>query len=203
LPAGRERVAGWTVRVGFRNRFLWWPGRSAVRPIDRAVIATGVVVLLAGCSGFGGTGTAVPGASPTPTAEATATPEPTGSPGTTTARSCERPTPRPVPDMRFSNRLDESRSLTVTVEPRNGSSAVFEETLSLGADEEVDRHDVVSERARYRIAASLPGNTSATTTMEIQPRDRYGIVTVILREDRILVERLGIHPEPTPTPCPP
>lgn len=172
-----------------------------MRPIDRTVIAT-LVVLLAGCSGFGGTGTAVPEASPTPTAEATATPETTGSPGTATVQSCERPTPKPVPDMRFINRLDEPRSLTVTVGPGDGTATVFEETLTLGADEDVDRYDVIPERAQYRITASLPENTSATTTMEMKPRDRYGIVTVIVREDRILVERLGIHPEPTPTPCP-
>lgn len=173
-----------------------------------AVFALVAVLAIAGCTGVGGPGTPVPDttSSPTPTASTTASPSPT--PNTTptltptaTAGSCERPTPDPVPDLLLANRLDDSRSLSVTITPADRSSPIYEETLRLGPDEDADRYDVVPEPNRYRITASLPDNTSATRVMELEPGNRYGIVTVTVQKEGILVERLNVHPEPTPTPC--
>lgn len=167
-------------------------------------IALVVTLLLAGCTGFGGGGTPVPETSPTATPESADTPEPTPTPTPTATdgEACEQPTPRPVPDMRLINRVDDPRSLIVTVAPRDGGPAVYNETVTLGPDEDGDRYEVVPEAEEYRIKASLPDNTSASTVMEMDPGDRYSITTVIVQENRILIERLGIHPEPTPTPCP-
>lgn len=166
------------------------------------VIALAATLLLAGCTGFGGGGTPVPETAPTATLETSDTPETTPTPTATTDGACERPTPRPVPEMRLINRLEDPRSLTVTVTPRDGAPAVYDETVTLGPDEDGDRYGVVPEAGEYRINASLPDTTSASTVMEMEPGDRYSITTVIVQEDRILIERLGIHPEPTPTPCP-
>jgi len=148
------------------------------------LVAAGVLVLLAGCVGGG------------------AAPETAPAPSRTAAASCDRQVPSPIPDLRFINRLDEPRSLTVTVVPKNGSTPIIDETVTLDASADVDRVDVVDESAAYRITATLPDNTSASTVMEIEPGDRYGIVTITVQADRVLIERLGVHPEPTPTPCP-
>lgn len=175
-----------------------------------AVFALVSVLAIAGCTGAGGPGTPVPEGSPTP--NWTGSPSPTGSPIPTTSPTptpsptpntgfCERPTPDPVPDLSLINRLDESRSVSVTITPADGTSPVYEESLTLEADEDVDRYEVVPGTDSYRITASLPVNTSATGVMEIEPGNRYSIVTVIVREDRVFVERLNVHPEPTPTPC--
>jgi len=88
----------------------------------------------------------------------------------------------------------------VTVTPQNRSSTVFDETVTVSGDEEVDRTDVVPKQNEYRIEATHQ-NTTETATMEMTPGDRYNIVTVIVQDGQLSIERLGIHPEATPTPC--
>lgn len=143
-----------------------------------------MIVLSAGCVGAGG------GA------------DPVAAPTTAPTASCDRQTPPPIPDLRVINRLDEPRSLTVTVAPKNGSTPMMDETLSLEASAEVDRVDVIDESGEYRLTARVSDSTAASTVMEIGADDRYSIVTITVQADRVLIERLGVHPQPTPTPCP-
>lgn len=152
------------------------------------VLAVGLALLSAGCLGFGGSEPTSSEPAPTDQPEASPTPD------------CDQPTPEPVPDVQVINRLADSQSVSVTVTPHNGSSTVFSETVTVTGDEEVDRHDVVPKENQYRIEATHQNRTE-TATMEMTPGDRYSIITVIVRDGALSIERLGVHPEATPTPC--
>jgi hypothetical protein len=153
-----------------------------------AILAVGLVLLSAGCLGFGGSGPTSSGTTPTDQPQASPTPD------------CEQPTPEPVPDVQVINRLADSQSVSVTVTPQNGGSTVFSETVTVPGDEEVDRYEVVPDQGEYLIEATHQ-STTETATMEMTPGDRYNIVTVIVQDGALSIERLGVHPGPTPTPC--
>jgi hypothetical protein len=192
-----------------RRRLLWWTG---------AALAAGV----AGCSGSGsGDGADDPSGSPdsTPVAEETTprppdttgtgtTPETTRA-GTTTgpgdtgeAGSCTRPTPRPIPDLRLYNRTDERLDVTVAITPDSGSEHVYRETVAVPPGEETDRYDVFPAEETYRVVAILPDGRSGEGRIDGGRVDRYGIATVTVTSDDVWIERLGVHPETTATPCP-
>jgi len=60
-----------------------------------AILAVGLILLSAGCLGFGGTETTPSESEPTEQPKASPTPD------------CEQPTPDPVPDVQVINRLAE------------------------------------------------------------------------------------------------
>lgn len=117
---------------------------------------------------------------------------------------CETPTPEPVPDLNVYFRADQPRRVTVTVTRADGSGdPVFREEFERAGDETVRRYDVFPADDTYRIEAELPGGETNAKEMDVERNDRYGIVTVSVQgPDTVYVERLGVHPEATPTPCP-
>jgi hypothetical protein len=200
--------------------------RSGMQTRSLPLAALVAAVVLAGCVGFGAGGSSTPESTPqptdapnlgptttAPTVPATATdtaPPPaatdaadaTDSSTRTNQSTCSRSTPRPHPDLRLINRVDDARELSVNATRENASRPAYEETLTLGPDEDVDRYDVIPERDTYRIVADSPNATATTTVMEVRPDSRYSIVTVILYEEVVVVETLGVHPRQTATPCP-
>lgn len=143
-----------------------------------------------------------PGSADTTEPETTRVETPTAPGDTGTPGSCDRPTPRPVPDLRVYNRTEERLDVTVAVTPASGDEPAYRETVTVPPGEEADRFDVFPAEETYRVVADLPDGRSGEGTIDGGRVDRYGIATVTVTSDDVWIERLGVHPEPTATPCP-
>lgn len=98
------------------------------------------------------------------------------------------------------NHTDSERSVTVTI--RRDGDTVFDETVTVPADEPIGRTDVVTEPGEYQVTVTVDSGMTRTLTQQIpdeneMPLESYHLTIGIGADD---VTFVLTHGDPAPTP---